>query len=62
MTQVVQDIDDTINRPALVTGDATFQAVTDAVVAPLEAPTPRWWMIAMTGTTSLLLLLLSVIT
>ena len=62
MTQVVQDIDDTINRPALVTGDATFQAVTDAVVAPLEAPTPRWWMIALTGTTSLLLLLLSLIT
>jgi Ni/Fe-hydrogenase subunit HybB-like protein len=35
-------------RGNLVDGNKTFKDVTDDILRPIEAPTPRWWFVAMT--------------
>ena len=50
-----------VERPYLVTPGETFESVTDTVCAPMEGTLPKWWMIGLSGSLSLLLLLFAMI-
>jgi Ni/Fe-hydrogenase subunit HybB-like protein len=61
MAPITKDIDEKVVRPSLVKPGETFKSVTDTVCAPMEATLPKWWLIGLTGSISLLLLLFSMI-
>ena len=61
MAPITNNIEEKVVRPDLVQPGETFTSVTDTVCAPMEGKLPKWWLIGVTGSISLLLLLFSMI-
>ncbi|MBT5855590.1 polysulfide reductase NrfD [bacterium] len=54
-------VDLEVKRRPLVTGNQTFESISDIVCKPVEATPPKWWHIALLGSITLLALLMSMI-
>jgi len=61
MAPITNNTEEKVVRSSLVKPGETFKSVTDIVCAPIEATLPKWWLIGLTGSISLLLLLFSMI-
>ena len=61
MVSTTKNVDEKVVRPDLVNPKENFESVTNIVCEPMEGKLPTWWLIGLTGSSSLLLLLFAMI-